>query len=84
MHTSHAFLSAPRQVRANAHKSAQEALVDPPPLQAFFAVFYVAFGISQSAMAFPDLGKASAAVRRVFSIIDRKPQIDGCSEEGGS
>ncbi|KAK9810283.1 hypothetical protein WJX72_007941 [[Myrmecia] bisecta] len=45
-------------------------------LKVFFAILMSAFGISQAQMAFPDLTKASAAVVRVFSVIDRKPKID--------
>jgi ATP-binding cassette, subfamily B (MDR/TAP), member 1 len=52
-------------------------------LRAFFSIMLAAFGLAQAQMGFPDVGKAGAAVQRVFSIIDRKPLIDSSSPEGG-
>ena len=44
-------------------------------LQVFFAVAFSAIGIANAQMAFPDITKASGAVKRVFSVIDRMPAI---------
>ena len=44
-------------------------------LQVFFAVAFSAIGIANAQMAFPDITKASGAVKRVFSVIDRVPAI---------
>lgn len=51
-------------------------------LQAFFAIFYAAQGLSQASLSFPDIGKAKASVRGVFRIIDRTPEIDSSSTAG--
>jgi ATP-binding cassette subfamily B (MDR/TAP) protein 1 len=45
-------------------------------------VMFAALGLSQAQMAFPDLGKAQAAVARVFPILDRKPPIDAADPGG--
>lgn len=44
-------------------------------LQVFFSIAFAAFGVANAQMAFPDLTKASGAVKRVFSVIDRVPAI---------
>lgn len=44
-------------------------------MQVFFAIAFAAIGIANAQMAFPDLTKASGAVKRVFSVIDRVPAI---------
>ena len=51
------------------------------PMQVFFAIFLLAFAIANAQAAFPDLGKAKAAVQNIFSILDRVPLID--SEKPG-
>ena len=51
-------------------------------LQSFMAVLMAAMGIAQAGTLFPDIGKAKAAVGRVFPILDRVPSIDVTSEEG--
>jgi len=51
-------------------------------LQAFIAVLLAAMGLAQAGVGFPDVGKAKAAVDRIFPIIDRVPKIDSSSEEG--
>lgn len=51
-------------------------------LKAFFSILLAAFGLGQAQMAFPDMGKASAAVQRVFEVIDRVPAIDSSSPAG--
>ena len=51
-------------------------------LKAFFSILLAAFGLAQAQMAFPDMGKASAAVQRVFAVIDRVPEIDSSSPAG--
>ena len=51
-------------------------------LKSFFAVFLSAFSTAQSQLHFPDVAKGKAAAKRVFAIIDRKPKIDSCSQEG--
>ena len=53
-------------------------------LQAFFAIFYAAQGLSQASLNFPDIGSAQASVQAVFRIIDRTPEIDSSSVAGGS
>ena len=45
-------------------------------LKVFFAILLAAMGISQARETFPDLTKASGAVQRVFSVIDRRSAID--------
>ena len=42
----------------------------------FFAVVFLGMGFSQAAIAFPSLGKASAAVKSVFEVLDRSSEID--------
>ena len=42
-------------------------------LQVFFSIAFAASGIAGAQMAFPDVTKASSAVKRVFSGIDRQP-----------
>ena len=42
----------------------------------FFAVVFLGMGFSQAAIAFPALGKGTAAVRSVFEILDRESEID--------
>ena len=44
-------------------------------VQVFFAIAFSAIGIANAQMAFPDITKASGAVKRVFSVIDRMPAI---------
>ncbi len=44
-------------------------------LQVFFSIAFSAIGIANAQMAFPDITKASGAVKRVFSVIDRVPSI---------
>lgn len=39
-------------------------------------LFSAAQGLAQASVQFPDLGKAQAAVGRVFDIIDRPPAIN--------
>ena len=50
-------------------------------MQVFFAIFLLAFAIANAQAAFPDLGKAKAAVQNIFSMLDRVPLID--SEKPG-
>ena len=50
-------------------------------MQIFFAIFLLAVAIANAQAAFPDLGKAQAAVQNIFSILDRVPLID--SEKPG-
>ena len=45
-------------------------------LKVFFSILLAAMGISQARETFPDLTKASGAVQRVFSVIDRHSAID--------
>ncbi len=52
------------------------------PVQVFFAIFLLAFAIANAQAAFPDLGKAKAAVQNIFSMLDRVPLID--SEKPGA
>lgn len=40
----------------------------------FFAVLFMATGVSQSQMAFPDVSKAKAAVANIFALVDTKPK----------
>jgi ATP-binding cassette subfamily B (MDR/TAP) protein 1 len=47
-------------------------LLLPPPLPRLL----------QAGVAFPDLGKAKAAVGRVFPLLDRVPAINSASDEG--
>ena len=51
-------------------------------MQVFFAIFLLAFAIANAQAAFPDLGKAKAAVQNIFSMLDRVPLID--SEKPGT
>ena len=44
--------------------------------QAFYAINFVATALSQANLQFPDMGKAHAAVQRVFEIIDSTPTIN--------
>ena len=44
-------------------------------LQVFFAIAFAASGVAGAQMAFPDVTKASGAVKRVFTVIDRQPAI---------
>ena len=39
-------------------------------------------GAAQAQLFFPDVAKGKAATQRVFSIIDRQPEIDASSQEG--
>ncbi|KAK9084446.1 hypothetical protein Scep_030917 [Stephania cephalantha] len=48
----------------------------------FFALAVAALGISQSSSYVPDSGKAKASAASVFSIIDRKSEIDSSDESG--
>ncbi|KAH8517134.1 hypothetical protein Peur_048355 [Populus x canadensis] len=50
--------------------------------QVFFALTMAAIGISQSSSFAPDSSKAKAAAASIFSIIDRKSQIDSSDESG--
>lgn len=45
-------------------------------LKVFFAILLAAMGISQARETFPDITKASGAVQRVFTVIDRDSAID--------
>ena len=45
-------------------------------LKVFFAILLSAMSISQARETFPDITKASGAVQRVFSVIDRHSAID--------
>lgn len=45
-------------------------------LKVFFSILLAAMGISQARETFPDLTKASGAVQRVFSVVDRHSAID--------
>ncbi|GFH32811.1 uncharacterized protein HaLaN_32092, partial [Haematococcus lacustris] len=49
---------------------------------AFMAILLAAMGLAQAGVAFPDLGKAKAAVGRVFPLLDRQPAIDAASPQG--
>ncbi len=44
-------------------------------LQVFFCIAFSAFGVASAQQAFPDITKASGAVKRVFAVIDRVPSI---------
>ena len=48
----------------------------------FFAVVFLGMGGAQASVAFPALAKGGAAVRSVFSILDRRSEIDPNSTEG--
>uniref|UniRef100_A0A7S0R4U3 ATP-binding cassette transporter n=1 Tax=Chlamydomonas leiostraca TaxID=1034604 RepID=A0A7S0R4U3_9CHLO len=50
--------------------------------KSFLAVLFAAMGMAQVGATFPDIGKAKAAVGRVFPLIDRVPAIDASSPEG--
>lgn len=45
-------------------------------VQAFCALFFATFSLAQANVQFPDIGKAQKAAERVFSVIDRTPEID--------
>lgn len=45
-------------------------------MQAFCALFFATFSLAQANVQFPDMGKAQKAAERVFSVIDRTPDID--------
>ena len=51
-------------------------------LKAFFAIFLAAFGAAQAQVYFPDVAKGKAATQRVFTIIDRVPEIDNADPGG--
>ncbi|KAA6419418.1 MAG: ATP-binding cassette transporter [Trebouxia sp. A1-2] len=44
-------------------------------LKVFFCIAFSAFGLASAQQAFPDITKASGAVKRVFAVIDRVPSI---------
>ncbi|KAK9147148.1 hypothetical protein Sjap_007051 [Stephania japonica] len=50
--------------------------------QVFFALSVAALGISQSSSYVPDSGKAKVSTASVFSIIDRKSEINSSDESG--
>jgi hypothetical protein len=49
-------------------------------LQAFCALFFASFSLAQANVQFPDMAKARNAGARVFSVIDRTPEIDIASQ----
>lgn len=51
-------------------------------LKVFFAIILAAMGISQARLTFPDISKASGAVQRVFSILDRTSAINAFDASG--
>ncbi|XP_010147784.1 PREDICTED: multidrug resistance protein 1-like [Eurypyga helias] len=48
----------------------------------FSSVIFAAMNVGQSASLAPDYGKARMSAQRIFQLLDRKPLIDSCSEEG--
>ena len=49
-------------------------------MQAFCALFFASFSLAQANVQFPDMAKARNAGARVFSVIDRTPEIDIASQ----
>ncbi len=41
-------------------------------LKALLGILFAAMGLSQTAMQFPEIGNAKAAVQRIFPLLDRK------------
>ena len=48
----------------------------------FSAVIFGALGIGQAGSFAPNYAKAKLSANRIFFLLDRKPEIDGYSEEG--
>lgn len=51
-------------------------------LQVFLPIFLAAFGVGQAQAYFPDVSRGGAAAERVFSIVDRLPEIDNMADDG--
>ena len=45
-------------------------------LKVFFSVVFTAMGAAQAQNGFPDTAKAGVALQRIFSVVDREPEID--------
>ncbi|XP_050230996.1 ABC transporter B family member 9 [Mercurialis annua] len=54
----------------------------PEVFKVFFALTIAAIGVSQSSGLAPDKSKAKDSAASIFSILDRKPQIDSSSDQG--
>lgn len=50
--------------------------------QVFIAVIFGALAIAQAGSFAPNYAKAKLSARRIFAIIERKPDIDSYSEDG--
>lgn len=50
----------------------------------FFALTVSAIGVSQTSALAPDTNKAKDSAASIFEILDRKPTIDSCSEDGST
>lgn len=48
----------------------------------FAALIFASVNIGLSTSLAPDYAKAKKSARRIFSLLDRKPKLDGYSEEG--
>lgn len=66
--------SQPAYLKATGHPPGEMSFKDM--LKVFFTILLAAMGISQARDTFPDITKASGAVQRVFSVIDRDSAID--------
>ncbi|CAK7348529.1 unnamed protein product [Dovyalis caffra] len=60
----------------------RQGLISGTGFGVFFALTMAAFGISQSSSFAPDSSKAKGAAASIFSIIDRKSNIDPSDESG--
>ena len=49
---------------------------------AFMAVIFGAFGVGQASSFAPNYAKAKLSANRIYALVDRKPEIDGYSEDG--
>ena len=48
----------------------------------FSAVIFGALGVGEAGSFAPNYAKAKLSANRIFFLLDRKPEIDGYSEEG--
>ena len=59
-----------------AHEEFQDVFV------AFMAVIFGAFGVGQASSFAPNYAKAKLSANRIYSLLDREPEIDGYSTDG--
>uniref|UniRef100_A0A8D2Q923 Uncharacterized protein n=1 Tax=Varanus komodoensis TaxID=61221 RepID=A0A8D2Q923_VARKO len=52
------------------------------PYRVFTILIFAAMTVGHSNSLAPDFGKAKVSAQRIFQLLDRKPPIDSCSEEG--